>query len=132
MHVQELHSDNELLLYECLHEGLLNVSAVDFLDESDELLSPKFQLVYAWGTECALPSVQERVLMVQHVLQVLMKDDESIKLLFASSRKDSRPRKRANESIGTKCVSLADRPERYGSLPSLRLIPGARPSVLLS
>lgn len=104
---------------------LLNKPSVDILDESDELLSHKFQLVYAWGTQCSLPSVQERVLTVQHVLQILAKDAGIRAVISASTAKESQQQKRVDESIETESISLTDHPKRYGSLPSIRLIPGA-------
>ena len=55
-------------------QHLLCLPSVDILNESDEQLGHKFQLVYAWGTQCGLPSASQRILMIQHVLEVVSKD----------------------------------------------------------
>lgn len=41
------------------------------LDECDELLASKFQLVYAWGSQELLPAMTERINVLQSVLQTL-------------------------------------------------------------
>jgi hypothetical protein len=116
--LQELHSREEFELHALL-DGLLKLPSVDILDESDELLSHKFQLVYAWGKQCALPSLHHRLMMVQYVLQVLCKDSDVRAVLCGSQQEPH------DGAIETESMSLVSRPERLGSLPSIRLIPGA-------
>ena len=117
--MQELHSDNEEELYQDL-KGLLTLPTVDILDESDELLSHSFQLVYAWGQECPLPSRHQRVLLIQHVLQVLGKDPAIREVISGT----------AGNSFETDAVSFTLHPDRPGSLPAVRLLPGERLSAL--
>jgi len=40
---------------------VLSMPAFDVLDECDELLASKFQLVYAWGAQGLLPALAQRV-----------------------------------------------------------------------
>jgi Protein of unknown function (DUF3638) len=117
---EELHSQAEHQLYSQLKE-LLELPSVDILDESDELLKHKFQLVYAWGPQCPLPSLHERVMMVQHVLQVLCKDSEVRAELSGSLKRQWKP---VDGVLENEAMSLTPHPERFGSLPSIRLIPG--------
>ena len=53
----------------------------DVLDESDEILHHKYQLIYAWGHNVLLPSGKERWRAVQTVLKVLETSPEVAGLL---------------------------------------------------
>jgi hypothetical protein len=119
--LQELHSHSELQLYNKLKE-MLELPSVDILDESDELLKHKFQLVYAWGAQCSLPSLHQRVRMVQHVLQVLCMDSEVRAVLLRSCQRQQKP---SDHAMETESMSLIPHSGRFGSLPSIRLISGA-------
>jgi hypothetical protein len=119
--LQELHSNGEDKIHKQLKK-LLDLPSVDILDESDELLKHKFQLVYAWGDRCDLPSFDQRVMMVQYVLQVLCMDSDVKDLLTRSCQSEQEP---PDGVIETESMSLTPHPERIGSLPSIRLIPGA-------
>jgi hypothetical protein len=94
---------------------------VDILDESDELLKHKFQLVYAWGAQCMLPSLHQRVRMVQHLLQVLCKDSDVRDVLSYNCNSEQM---HPDGAIETASVALTKEAERLGCLPSVRLIPG--------
>lgn len=120
--VQELDSQREYHLHGKLTD-LLEKSSVDILDESDELLKHSFQLVYAWGVQCPLTSFRQRVIMIQRVLHVLCKDEEVRALLSGGS--GTQQKHCADESIETEAMSLTSHPKRFGSLPSIRFIPGA-------
>jgi hypothetical protein len=120
--LQELHSNSEFKLYNKLKK-MLELPSVDILDESDELLKHKFQLVYAWGAQCPLPSLHQRIRMVQHVLQVLCQDREVRAVL---SKSFQHQQKSSDHAMETEAMSLTPHPERLGSLPSIRLISGAR------
>ena len=114
--LQELHSRQEREMCSHLKE-VLDLPTVDILDESDELLSHKFQLVYAWGQQRRLSSLHQRVMMVQHVLQVLCNDDEVKAVASQSSG--------AQQSRPEEAISFCSHSGRFGPLPSIRLIPGA-------
>lgn len=116
--VQELHSQEQDDPYaQLIH--MLRLPSVDILDESDEVLNHKSQLVYAWGAQCHLPSLSERVVVIQHVLEVLCKDQEIRKLLLPSAASHE------TGSIESETASFTFHQERFGSLPSIRLVPGA-------
>ena len=114
--VQELHSRGDEAHAKL--QQLLRLPSVDILDESDELLKHKFQLVYAWGTQCRLPSVEQRILVIQHVLQVLSRNKGVKRVLLGNSG----AQQLASGNIETEAMSLHPHPERYGSVPNLSLI----------
>lgn len=103
---------------------LVQLSSVDILDESDELLKHKFQLVYAWGDQCDLESLDQRVMMVQHTLQVLCTDAD-VRAVLTGSGGPQRKGGAAEQNTETACMCLKTYPERFGSLCSIRLIQGA-------
>lgn len=70
MHLQQLHSLKETQTHKQLKQ-LLAMPSVDILDEMPK---HKFELVYAWGAQCALASLDQRISMVQHVLKILGSD----------------------------------------------------------
>ncbi|KIZ06296.1 hypothetical protein MNEG_1660 [Monoraphidium neglectum] len=55
-------------------EAVGQLPYVDLLDESDELLRHKWQLIYAWGSPQDLPSRSERVSAVLALLQLVSSD----------------------------------------------------------
>lgn len=87
---------------------LLSVTTFDVLDECDELLSPKHQLVYAWGSQEPLPSLSERMHVLKAVLRAL-EDDRSVREML-----DDRA-----------VVAVLRHPQRYGAMPEVRLLTGA-------
>lgn len=86
---------------------LLSLSTFDVLDECDELLACKFQLVYAWGSQDDLPALTERVHVLQAVLHILQ-DDERVRDILADDA----------------VASVQHHPQRYGSMPEVRLLAG--------
>ena len=80
------------------------------------------QLVYAWGAQCALPSLDQRISMVQYVLKILVSDEQVMNILLeAVSLQDST---RKTRTVEYESASFIFHPERFGSLPSVCLIPG--------
>jgi hypothetical protein len=71
---------NSLLLkqHDCnvyLEEDQSKALLVDILDESDAILEPSFQLVYAMGTKLHLPSLSNRCTMFQSLLTILSREE---------------------------------------------------------
>lgn len=87
---------------------VLSMPAFDVLDECDELLASKFQLVYAWGAQGLLPALAQRVHMLQAVLQTLQLDTTVTNLL-------------ADRAI----AHVRHHVGHYGGVPEVRLLPGA-------
>lgn len=85
----------------------MNTPTFDILDECDELLASKFQLVYAWGSQAPLHGMTERVHVLQAVLRVLQ-DDSRVEVLLA------------NGAI----AQVQSREGRYGAIPGIRLLAG--------
>ncbi|KAI9820813.1 MAG: hypothetical protein M1826_000838 [Phylliscum demangeonii] len=54
----------------------------DILDESDEILSVKFELVYTMGTQRAVEFSPDRWLIIQHVLGLVSRFAEAVLCLF--------------------------------------------------
>ena len=80
---------------------------MDILDECDELLSSKFQLVYAWGSQQHLPAMSERLHALQAVPQALHHDPGVKRLL------------------GNSAVAQVQHHEgHYEGAPEVRLLPG--------
>lgn len=121
---QELHSSGQMDHFNDLKELVLKCPTVDFLDDSDELLSAKFQLVYAWGSQHALPACQARVRIIQHVLRIFLTDLKLRELMMNCEQKTARKGKISAGALQSECLSMSKHTERYGSLPSTRLIPG--------
>lgn len=88
-------------------EQLLATPTVDILDECDELLASKFQLVYAWGSQEHLPALLERVHVLQAVLQVL-----GGVLAVTSLLRDGA------------VAQVQHHGGRYGAMPEIRLLAG--------
>eukprot|EP00892_Ulva_mutabilis_P010228 jgi/Ulvmu1/7578/UM038_0001.1 len=89
-------------------DSLLSLPGWDILDECDQLLSHKFQLVYAWGTQAHLPSLEARVQMAQAVLEALAFD------------------RGCQAILSDPAIAHVQHDEQHaGSLPHIRLIPGA-------
>lgn len=88
-------------------QELLALPGWDILDECDQLLSHKFQLVYAWGTQAYLPGLEARVQMAQAVLEALALDKDCLALL-------------SDPAI----AHIQHRKCSFGSLPQIRLISG--------
>lgn len=88
-------------------QKLLSVPTFEILDECDELLSSKFQLVYAWGSQKDLHAMAERVHVIQAVMQALQEDTNVAALL-------------RNGAI----AQVQRREGRYGSMPETRLLAG--------
>lgn len=65
----------------------------DILDESDELLSFKYQLIYAEGSCARLPAGKERWVAIQAALHVLQFNDE-VSLIFQKIGKSSSDNRR--------------------------------------
>lgn len=106
LRVQEVLSRGDMLQHGILQD-LLSLPGWDILDECDQLLSHKFQLVYAWGAQTHLPGLEARVQMAQAVLEALAFDTDCLALLsdpaIAHIQHDQRS---------------------FGSLPQIRLISG--------
>lgn len=94
-------------------QKLLSVPTFDILDECDELLAPKFQLVYAWGSQESLPSLAERVHVVQAVLQVLH-DDFTVTRMLADGA----------------FAQVRHHGCRHGGMPEIRLLAGVTETKL--
>jgi len=105
--LQELLSRGNIKQHALLND-LLSLPGWDILDECDQLLSHKFQLVYAWGSQAHLPSLEARVQMAQAVLEALALDARCQDLL-------------SNRDI----AQIRHHTDRIGSMPHVRLIPGA-------
>jgi hypothetical protein len=60
-------------------------------------------------------------MMVQHVLRVLCRDSEVRSVLSCSCHSKQRS---PDSTIETESLALTQHAERFGSLPSIRLIPG--------
>ena len=119
-HVQELHSQEEHEAHVQLAQ-MLKLPSVDILDESDEVLKHKFQLVYAWGAQGGLPSLTERAAVIQYVLEVLCKDQEVRQVLLPNAASHETGR------IESESASFTFHQGRFGSLPTIRLVPGTTP-----
>lgn len=104
---QEVLSHGRTEQHAALRE-LLSLPGWDILDECDQLLSHKFQLVYAWGSQAHLPALEARVEMAQVVLEALALDDGCLALL--------------NDPA---IAQIQHHNRRFGSLPQIRLIAGA-------
>lgn len=88
-------------------QQILSLPTYDILDECDELLAPKFQLVYAWGSQEQLPGITERVHVLQAVLQTLDTDARVQKLLRDPM-----------------FAQVTYHKNRYGGRPEVRLLAG--------
>lgn len=88
---------------------MLTLPTFDILDESDELLSCKYQQVYACGTPGPLADLEERLVVIQAVLKALHCNGAVRQLL-------------ADTSI----ANVHQHSNRYGSMPEVRLLQGKR------
>lgn len=91
----------------------------DIIDESDELLKHKYQLVYAYGDRLFLPALSARCSAIRACLDA-MQDDGVVRALLLDSR--------------LAAVRAEETPESF--LAELRLLPGsaldkARPKLVL-
>lgn len=109
--MQEVLSRGDAKQHALLND-LLCLPGWDILDECDQLLSHKFQLVYAWGSQAHLPSLEARVQMTQAALEALALDRGCQALLSDHAI--------AHVQHDKHCI---------GSLPHVRLIPGVHSSV---
>ena len=89
---------------------ILSLPMFDILDECDELLSSRHQLVYAWGSQEDLPDLSERVQVIQTVLHTLCKDASVGRVL----------------QDGT-CSIFREHERRYSGAPEVQLLGGAAP-----
>lgn len=127
--VQDLHGSNETLLYQNLANMYSKECTVSFWMKK-ELLSSKFQLMYTWGPEQGLPCCSTRVTMIQSVLYAIAKDAEIMKLILESAHNSALPLHQAQQGsqdlhgVQTDAVSIDEHRERYGSMPSMRLVHG--------
>lgn len=83
----------------------------DVLDEVDQLLSCKHQLVYAWGKQQQLPCLPQRVHILQAALHALCSLEVAEVL--------------ANSAI----ANVHKHRGRYGSMPAVRLLQGTALSI---
>lgn len=88
-------------------QQLSKIPTFDILDECDELLASKFQLVYAWGSQEHLPALTERVHVLQAVLQALH-DDSYVTSLLADGA----------------VAQVQHHEGHYGGMPETRLLAG--------
>lgn len=88
-------------------QKLLSLPTFEILDECDELLSPKFQLVYAWGSQQDLPAMTERVHILQAVVQALQ-DDLNVATLLNNGA----------------AARVQVHRGHYGGMPEIRLLAG--------
>ncbi|PRW58669.1 hypothetical protein C2E21_2704 [Chlorella sorokiniana] len=85
---------------------------VDLLDESDELLTHRFQLIYAWGSPTELPSHQARARACQALLRTLSAEGRSGQLGATL----------AQEGVA---VASGPGPDKPGGFRGVRLLSGA-------
>ena len=77
LQVKELHHSGEDEIAVSIDKNLVHGDVYrDILDESDELLRHRFQLIYSMGDCTALPSRMQRWTAVQTILQVLAQHDD--------------------------------------------------------
>jgi hypothetical protein len=84
---QELHAQGETEICAFLNH-LASMPTIDLLDESDEILHHRYQLIYACGSPIDLPNGVERSQIVQAVLMVIKTDKEVVTLLQDVSVRD--------------------------------------------
>ncbi|KAL4434355.1 hypothetical protein ABPG75_000796 [Micractinium tetrahymenae] len=68
---QELWQQGRKELWAALAAIEERVPYIDLLDESDELLTHRYQLIYAWGAPTKLPALQARARACQALLHIL-------------------------------------------------------------
>eukprot|EP00892_Ulva_mutabilis_P000029 jgi/Ulvmu1/10026/UM059_0075.1 len=88
-------------------QQLQSTPTFEILDECDELLSSRFQLVYAWGAQQHLPGMIDRVHALQAVMQALQDDVDVAALL-------------ENRAI----AQVQRHGGHYGGMPEVRLLQG--------
>ncbi|GAB4822814.1 hypothetical protein N2152v2_009860 [Parachlorella kessleri] len=98
-------------------DRLAGLPYVDLLDESDELLHHRYQLIYAWGAQDQLPAGEARARACQALLHLLAQPSSDLAALL--------------EQEGVASWAGAP-PGKSGAYPGLRLLPGAALEAVLS
>ena len=97
-----------------LIDGMTSLPYTDLLDESDELLHHRFQLIYAWGTRTNLPALSSRARAAQTLLQIISQQAQQGKGTLGTALRE------AQETI----VVSTSPEHKPGSFYGLRLLPG--------
>jgi hypothetical protein len=125
---QELWEQNRRDLCALL-DSVAGMQYIDLLDESDELLHHRFQLIYAWGNRMALPALQSRARAAQALLHALSRQAISgkgtIGLALHGSLESQPGPHHHQASFAVASQGAADGEEKKaGAFAGVRLLPG--------
>lgn len=101
--------------------GIRAMPCTDILDECDELLNHRFQLIYAWGTRTDLPSLPSRARAAQTLLQIISQQAQQGQGTLGTALRQ------AQETV----VVATGVEHKPGAFYGLRLLPGEALEVVL-